>query len=124
MNITSRLVGVAVTVVAAGVISAPADAATIITHCPDPEGTKVETSGTVTVSTGLQPGTEVCYKAATQIGTAVVDEDGDITSTITPTRNAAKLIPNLPAIIGLAGISYYIAPGDEECEYGNCEGTS
>ncbi len=101
-------------VMAAGLISMPAHAAT--QHCPMTEGSvKVETNGASnTVATGLEQGTEVCVKAGTQITYVTVGADGKITQTTIKNRKGKPL-----------GISYYVyTPGTEEppCEDYNNNG--
>lgn len=95
-------------VVMAGLVSAPAQAAT--QHCPmTDESVKVETNGrSNTVSTGLAAGTEVCVKAGTRIATVTVDAAGKITQTAIVNKKGKAL-----------GISYYVyTPRAEEppCE--------
>lgn len=113
MHIASKLAFVAASVAAAGLMSAPAQGAAA--HCTMTEDSvKVETSGSVTVATGLAPGTEVCYKAGTQLGTATVDANGNITSTVKNLRNSNATL----------GVSYFVytpgyvePPCDPEIEY-------
>lgn len=104
MTITGKLGLAASTVLMAGVFSMPAQAATM--HCPmTGDSVKVETSGASnTVSTDLEPGTEVCVKAGTKTTTVTVDANGNITQTAITNRRGKPL-----------GISYYVyTPGDEE----------
>ena len=87
----------AAAVVLSGLVSLPAQGATM--HCPrTADSVKVETSGASNrVFTGLEPGTEVCVKAGNQITTVTVDADGFITQTAITNKNNKPL-----------GISYYV----------------